>query len=75
MPLLAHTKDYLCICVCLLCTVVCMHNFHSAHIFIVYNSVQYVRYLQALVLNTHTTFKHYTIISLQLYFVRKSKSE
>ena len=26
----------------LLCTVVCMHNYHSAHIFMVYNSVQYV---------------------------------
>ena len=30
---------YLCICICLLCTVVCMHNVHTAHIFIVCNSV------------------------------------
>ena len=30
---------YLCICLCLLCTVVCMHNVHTAHIFIVCNSV------------------------------------
>ena len=26
------------VCICVLCTVVCMHNFHSAHIFII-NSV------------------------------------
>ena len=30
---------YLCTCLCLLCNVVCMHNVHSAHIFIVYNSM------------------------------------
>ena len=33
---------YLCICLCLLCIVVCMHTYHSEHIFMVYNSVQYV---------------------------------
>ena len=30
---------YLCICLCFLCTVVCMHSVHTAHIFIVCNSV------------------------------------
>ena len=36
-------KFYLCIC--LLYILICMHNFHSAHIFRVYNNVEYVRYL------------------------------
>ena len=30
---------FMYLCLCLLCTVVCMHNVHSAHIFIVCNSV------------------------------------
>ena len=30
---------YLYICLCFLCIVICMHSFHSAHIFIVCNSV------------------------------------
>ena len=30
---------YLYICLCFLCIVICMHSFHSADIFIVYNSV------------------------------------
>ena len=29
------TYIYIYICLCLLCTVVCMHNIHTAHIFIV----------------------------------------
>ena len=34
---------YFCICLCLLCTVVYMHNFHSANIFIACNSVIYTK--------------------------------
>ena len=30
---------YVCICLCVLYTVVCMHNVHTAHIFILCNSV------------------------------------
>ena len=30
------------ICLCLLCSVVCKHNFHSACIFIVCNRMKYV---------------------------------
>ena len=30
---------YLYICLCFLCIVICMHSFHSAHIFKVCNSV------------------------------------
>ena len=30
---------YVLICLCFLCTVMCMHSFHSAHIFLVCNSV------------------------------------
>ena len=26
-------------CICLLCIVICRHSFHSAHLFIVYNTV------------------------------------
>ena len=36
---------FLYVCICLLNTVVCMHHLQPAHIFIVQNSVQYVRYL------------------------------
>ena len=30
---------FLYLCICLLCTVLCMHNIHTAHVFIVCNSV------------------------------------
>ena len=30
---------YIYIYICLLCIVICMHSFHSAHLFIVFNSV------------------------------------
>ena len=29
---------YLYICFCFVCIVICIHSFHSAHIFIVYNN-------------------------------------
>ena len=50
-----HTRQQIqYICLCLLCTVVCMHNFHSAHIFIVCNMG--ISYNQV---NVFALFDHY----------------
>ena len=50
---------YLYICLCVLCIVICMHNFHSAHIFKVCNSV---------IWPTHSIFNHGHIVKLLLNY-------
>ena len=62
---------YFCICLCLLYIVICMHSFHSAHIFIVYNSVICTKsfnilalfYIGHLVLNYTAHFVYSTLNS------------
>ena len=51
---------YLYICLCVLCIVICMHSFHSAHIFKVCNSV---------ICPTHSIFNYGHIVKLYSHFV------
>ena len=50
---------YLCICL-FVCTVACMHNVHTAHIFIVYNSMIYIKSFNILSIlyNGHITLNY-----------------
>ena len=51
---------HLYLCICLLCTVVCMHNVHTTHIFIVCNSVIYTNTFNilAIVYNVHIALNY-----------------
>ena len=40
---------YLYICLCFICIVIFMHSFHSAHLFILYNSVIYTKSFNILI--------------------------
>ena len=56
-PFLFYVLIYM---LCFLCIVICMHSFHSAHIFKVYNSV---------IWPTHSIFNYGHIVTLYSYFV------
>ena len=47
---------YLYICLCFLCFVICMHSFHSAHIFKVCNSVIWPNYGHIVKLYSHFVY-------------------
>ena len=51
---------YFYICLCFLCIVICMHSFHSAHIFKVCNSVKWP---------THSIFNYGHIVKLYNHFI------
>ena len=51
---------YIYICICFLCIVICMHCYHSAYIFKVYNSV---------IWPTHSIFNYGHIVKLYSHFL------
>ena len=65
---------FLYLCLCLLCTVVCMLNVHTAYIFIVCNSVISTKYLNIFPMfcNSHIAINyigHFVYSPLNSYFI------
>ena len=60
VPSLQKDGTYIYICLCFLCIVICMHRFHSAHVFKVCNSV---------IWPTHSIFNYGHIVKLYSHFV------
>ena len=49
---------YIYICSCFLCIAIYMYSFHSAHVFIVYNSVLCIKSFNILFTNGHIVLKY-----------------
>ena len=71
---LHYNLFYVFVRICLLCTVVCMHNFHSAELFIVCNSVICTNTFNILAIlhNGHIALNytgHFVYSPLNSYFI------
>ena len=63
---------YLYICLCFLCIVICMQSFHSAHIFIVYNSLICTKSFNILFYTGHIVLNytaHFVYSPLNSYWI------